>query len=72
MVHLYFCTGENAPVIGIPMMARKGHLARQALTCQTNVLPLAIDIKETTTGLQLAHEVERKLKQNQKTSGISL
>ena len=70
MVHLYFCTGENAPVIGIPMMARKGHLARQALTCQTNVLPLAIDIKETTTGLQLAHEVERKLKQIKKHQAV--
>lgn len=63
MVYLYFCTGEHVQVIGIPMMARTGDLARQALTCQTNVLPLVLNIEETTSGMQLAYEVEHQLKQ---------
>ncbi|MGF6190992.1 AMP-binding protein [Serratia sp. 2723] len=66
VVYLYFCTGENSQAIGIPMMARTEHLARQALACKTNVLPLALNIEETTTGLQLAHEIEHKLKQIKK------
>lgn len=66
MVYLYFGTGENAQVIGVPMMSRTDPLSRQALTCKTNVLPLALDIEETSTGLQLAHDIERKLKQLKK------
>lgn len=66
MVYLYLCTGEKAQTIGIPMMARTESLTRHALICKTNVLPLALDVGETTTGLQLAQEIECRLKQIKK------
>ncbi|MEX0493719.1 AMP-binding protein [Raoultella terrigena] len=66
MVYMYLCSGEKSQVIGIPMMARTGHLMRHALICKTNVLPLTLTLDENTTGRQLAYEIERELKQIKK------
>lgn len=66
MVYMYLSSGDKNQVIGVPMIARGSHTARQALTCKTNVLPLALSIEEFSTGLQLAHDVERKIKKIKK------
>lgn len=66
IAYLYLCTGEKQQIIGVPMMARTDHNARQALICKTNVIPLALDIDETASCQHLAQTIESKLKQLKK------
>lgn len=66
MAYLYLCTGEKQQTIGVTMMARTDYLTRQALTCKTNVVPLALDIDETASCRQLAQTIECTLKQLKK------